>query len=120
MLFPLVHVNLLCQDGDCDNTIGTLELPRETAKEGRQKGEQQPNSKAKAYGKNAKQGSQASDSPNEGYVHVRARRGQATNSHSLAERVRCFKKFYVMRKQNLDTGFQIIRISTAGEERKDQ
>ncbi|KAI5419573.1 transcription factor bHLH49 [Lathyrus oleraceus] len=76
------------QDGDCDNAIGTLELPRETAKESRQKGEQQPNSKAKVYGKNAKQGSQASDSPNEGYVHVRARRGQATNSHSLAERVR--------------------------------
>ncbi|CAK8561689.1 unnamed protein product [Lathyrus sativus] len=76
------------QDGDSDNAVGTPELPKETAKESRQKGEQQPNSKAKASGKNAKQGSQASDSANEGYVHVRARRGQATNSHSLAERVR--------------------------------
>ncbi|KAL5063243.1 hypothetical protein RYX36_024980 [Vicia faba] len=76
------------QDGDSDKAIETSELPRETAKESRQKGEQQPTSKTKAYGKNAKQGSQASDSPNEGYIHVRARRGQATNSHSLAERVR--------------------------------
>ncbi|EPS62866.1 hypothetical protein M569_11921, partial [Genlisea aurea] len=32
--------------------------------------------------------SQGSDLPKEGYVHIRARRGQATNSHSLAERVR--------------------------------
>ncbi|XP_047321846.1 transcription factor bHLH49-like [Impatiens glandulifera] len=40
---------------------------------------------------NGKQGgsqSQASDTPKEEYIHVRARRGQATNSHSLAERVR--------------------------------
>ncbi|CAN0923492.1 Transcription factor bHLH49 [Linum grandiflorum] len=35
-------------------------------------------------GKNGKQGSP----PKEDYIHVRARRGQATNSHSLAERVR--------------------------------
>ncbi|KAL4303009.1 hypothetical protein GQ457_10G027710 [Hibiscus cannabinus] len=38
--------------------------------------------------KHGKQGSQASDPPKEEYIHVRARRGQATNSHSLAERVR--------------------------------
>lgn len=30
----------------------------------------------------------ALDAPNKDYIHVRARRGQATNSHSLAERVR--------------------------------
>ncbi|KAG8652317.1 transcription factor bHLH49 [Manihot esculenta] len=42
----------------------------------------------KTTGKQGKQGSQASDSPKEEYIHVRARRGQATNSHSLAERVR--------------------------------
>ncbi|CAI0431020.1 unnamed protein product [Linum tenue] len=42
----------------------------------------------KTSGKNAKQGSQASDPAKEEYIHVRARRGQATNSHSLAERVR--------------------------------
>nr|GMD80392.1 transcription factor bHLH49 isoform X1 [Ipomoea batatas] len=43
---------------------------------------------SKQGGKNGKQGTQASDSPKEEYIHVRARRGQATNSHSLAERVR--------------------------------
>ncbi|KAJ6814280.1 transcription factor bHLH49 [Iris pallida] len=39
----------------------------------------------KNSGKNAKDGA---DGPKEDYIHVRARRGQATNSHSLAERVR--------------------------------
>ncbi|XVE85673.1 hypothetical protein DITRI_Ditri17bG0109700 [Diplodiscus trichospermus] len=42
----------------------------------------------KTTGKQGKQGSQTSDPPKEEYIHVRARRGQATNSHSLAERVR--------------------------------
>ncbi|KAH9607031.1 hypothetical protein KSS87_013806 [Heliosperma pusillum] len=37
---------------------------------------------------NEKQNSQNSDPPKDDYIHVRARRGQATNSHSLAERVR--------------------------------
>lgn len=41
----------------------------------------------KPGGKHGKQGSQASDLNKEEYIHVRARRGQATNSHSLAERV---------------------------------
>ncbi|KAI3974674.1 hypothetical protein MKX01_015569 [Papaver californicum] len=35
-----------------------------------------------------KDNSQNEEAPKEDYVHVRARRGQATNSHSLAERVR--------------------------------
>lgn len=39
----------------------------------------------KSSGKNSKENGQA---PKEDYIHVRARRGQATNSHSLAERVR--------------------------------
>nr|GME00635.1 transcription factor bHLH49-like isoform X1 [Ipomoea batatas] len=43
---------------------------------------------SKPGGKGSKQGSQASDNPKEDYIHIRARRGQATNSHSLAERVR--------------------------------
>ncbi|KAK3031806.1 hypothetical protein RJ639_036958, partial [Escallonia herrerae] len=42
----------------------------------------------KPSGKNGKQGTQAFDSCKEEYIHIRARRGQATNSHSLAERVR--------------------------------
>ncbi|KAJ0241346.1 Transcription factor bHLH49 [Hirschfeldia incana] len=45
--------------------------------------EQSPNSQ----GNKTNSGKQTSD-PKDGYIHVRARRGQATNSHSLAERVR--------------------------------
>ncbi|KAL0422770.1 UNVERIFIED_CONTAM: Transcription factor [Sesamum latifolium] len=37
---------------------------------------------------NGKENSKASDVPKPDYIHVRARRGQATDSHSLAERVR--------------------------------
>ncbi|XP_027360346.1 transcription factor bHLH49-like isoform X2 [Abrus precatorius] len=79
------------QDVDNDKANGAPELPSEGAKDNsecQQKGEQQPTSTTKASGKNGKPGSQASDPPKEEYIHVRARRGQATNSHSLAERVR--------------------------------
>lgn len=34
-----------------------------------------------------KESSQSEEAPKENYIHMRARRGQATNSHSLAERV---------------------------------
>ncbi|CAA0807628.1 Transcription factor bHLH63 [Striga hermonthica] len=37
---------------------------------------------------NAKENSKTSENPKPDYIHVRARRGQATDSHSLAERVR--------------------------------
>nr|KYP38419.1 Transcription factor bHLH49 [Cajanus cajan] len=79
------------QGVDNDKANGAPELPSEGAKdnpENQQKRDQQPTSTIKASGKNAKLGSQASDPPKEEYIHVRARRGQATNSHSLAERVR--------------------------------
>ncbi|KAL2559136.1 transcription factor bHLH [Forsythia ovata] len=62
----------------------------ETAKdraEIQQQGDQNQAS-SKPGGKHDKSGSQGSDLPKEEYIHVRARRGQATNSHSLAERVR--------------------------------
>ncbi|XP_031493447.1 transcription factor bHLH49-like isoform X1 [Nymphaea colorata] len=48
----------------------------------------QSNNSGKHNGKQPKDNSQSSDAPKEEYIHVRARRGQATNSHSLAERVR--------------------------------
>ncbi|KAM0936468.1 putative transcription factor bHLH family [Dioscorea sansibarensis] len=60
--------------------------PAENAKddtESKQIAENQPT--GKAAGKQVKEGS---DVPKDDYIHVRARRGQATNSHSLAERVR--------------------------------
>ncbi|CAL5189166.1 unnamed protein product [Lathyrus oleraceus] len=78
-------------DADNNKVNEVQELQSEGAKDNRenqQKGDQQPTSTTKVSGKNAKQGSQSSDPPKEEYIHVRARRGQATNSHSLAERVR--------------------------------
>uniref|UniRef100_A0A6N2LG90 BHLH domain-containing protein n=1 Tax=Salix viminalis TaxID=40686 RepID=A0A6N2LG90_SALVM len=41
-----------------------------------------------ANNKSAEQSSKASEPPKQDYIHVRARRGQATDSHSLAERAR--------------------------------
>lgn len=38
-------------------------------------------------GKPAEQSNQPTEPPKQDYIHVRARRGQATDSHSLAERV---------------------------------
>ncbi|KAL9683898.1 hypothetical protein QQ045_021325 [Rhodiola kirilowii] len=43
---------------------------------------------SKQSGKQAKDSSQTEDGSKDTYIHMRARRGQATNSHSLAERVR--------------------------------
>ncbi|MED6149143.1 hypothetical protein PIB30_059627 [Stylosanthes scabra] len=80
------------QDADKDKANGSPEQSGADAKENsgsrQQKEEGKPTPSTKGSGKNAKQGSQASDPPKEEYIHVRARRGQATNSHSLAERVR--------------------------------
>ncbi|KAH8516333.1 hypothetical protein Peur_047614 [Populus x canadensis] len=47
-----------------------------------------PNLRGKQAAKQAKVDTQSGEVPKENYFHVRARRGQATNSHSLAERVR--------------------------------
>ncbi|KAF9687468.1 hypothetical protein SADUNF_Sadunf02G0096600 [Salix dunnii] len=55
-----------------------------------QKNEQNPGPslRGKQVAKQAKDNTQSGEVPKENYFHVRARRGQATNSHSLAERVR--------------------------------
>ncbi|XP_059278265.1 transcription factor bHLH49-like [Lycium ferocissimum] len=79
------------QDTELDRIKGAQQLPAEPEQERTetQKGEDSLSSPAsKNGGKNSKQRSQSSDPPKEEYIHVRARRGQATNSHSLAERVR--------------------------------
>ncbi|KAF9674193.1 hypothetical protein SADUNF_Sadunf10G0102200 [Salix dunnii] len=76
------------QDAELDQAKGTPQSAKGSP-ETQQKGDQKPASTtSKASGKQGKQGSQGSDQPKEEYIHVRARRGQATNSHSLAERVR--------------------------------
>ncbi|XP_012068165.1 transcription factor bHLH74 isoform X2 [Jatropha curcas] len=46
------------------------------------------NLRGKQAAKPTKDNSNSGEAPKENYIHVRARRGQATNSHSLAERVR--------------------------------
>jgi len=43
--------------------------------------------RGKQVAKQAKDNPQSGEAPKDDYIHVRARRGQATNSHSLAERV---------------------------------
>ena len=45
--------------------------------------------------KPAEQPSKPSEPSKQDYIHVRARRGQATDSHSLAERVMFIKSFLV-------------------------
>lgn len=78
------------QDSEHDQKKGSSQQAAEVPNDGtevQKKGDQNPTS-GKPGGKNGKQGPQASGSPKEEYIHVRARRGQATNSHSLAERVR--------------------------------
>ncbi|XP_020195706.1 uncharacterized protein [Aegilops tauschii subsp. strangulata] len=56
-----------------------------TASDGSAGGER---GRKQAKGKGSKSKQPAADEPPRDYVHVRARRGQATDSHSLAERVR--------------------------------
>lgn len=48
-----------------------------------------------------KESSQSEEAPKENYIHMRARRGQATNSHSLAERVRTLLPVYRLRESAL-------------------
>nr|CAB3453675.1 unnamed protein product [Digitaria exilis] len=72
------------------NEVQSSNLPADSANESVQskdKGEESSpaTTTGKSKGKGAKE---TSESQKEDYIHVRARRGQATNSHSLAERLR--------------------------------
>ncbi|XP_076959940.1 uncharacterized protein LOC143636167 [Bidens hawaiensis] len=49
---------------------------------------QRVDSRGKQMGSQVKDNSDSGGAPKDNYIHVRAKRGQATNSHSLAERVR--------------------------------
>lgn len=62
---------------------------KECAEDGESKNTQQNrNSKNKIKGEASADSSKVSEAQKTDYIHVRARRGQATDSHSLAERVR--------------------------------
>ena len=50
-------------------------------------------SSAAGDNKPAEQSTKPSEPPKQDFIHVRARRGQATDSHSLAERVLRFWSF---------------------------
>ncbi|KAA3483851.1 transcription factor bHLH49-like isoform X1 [Gossypium australe] len=71
------------QDAEIDRAKGG-QTSTKTAKDSPENQQKQSMMINKTTGK---QGSPASHPPKEEYIHVRARRGQATNSHSLAERV---------------------------------
>ncbi|KAL0697543.1 hypothetical protein Bca4012_053665 [Brassica carinata] len=60
----------------------------EEFQEDTQRGSDQSQKKHKNDQSKEKESSQSEEAPKENYIHMRARRGQATNSHSLAERVR--------------------------------
>ncbi|XP_019149816.1 PREDICTED: transcription factor bHLH49-like isoform X2 [Ipomoea nil] len=77
------------QDAETDQNKGTPQPAEAATDQTDKKGDQNVTATpSKPGGKGSKPGSQASDNPKEDYIHIRARRGQATNSHSLAERVR--------------------------------
>ncbi|KAL0361155.1 UNVERIFIED_CONTAM: Transcription factor [Sesamum radiatum] len=72
-----------------DPSEDTSEFPKEDD-EKKQKSEQNIalNSRSRLAVKQAKDNSNGAEPSKDNYIHVRAKRGQATNSHSLAERVR--------------------------------
>lgn len=69
---------------------GSQQLPTVVAKQEKDDGDKgEPKRPIVASRKsNGKQTEDSSDAPKQDYIHIRARSGQATNSHSLAERVR--------------------------------
>lgn len=72
------------------------DAPQQIDEIAKNRGLNQPKGDQKPAGKQGKQDSQASDAPKEEYIHVRARRGQATNSHSLAERVKIYVQLFLV------------------------
>jgi hypothetical protein len=64
----------------------SMKSQEEAGKQTSESKKEAENNGSKNTGKNGKD---AAD-PKGDYIHVRARRGQATNSHSLAERVSSF------------------------------
>lgn len=72
--------------------VQSANLPADSANESvhsKDKGEESSPATTTGPGKSKGKGAkETSESQKEDYIHVRARRGQATNSHSLAERLR--------------------------------
>lgn len=81
--------NKTCE-GDPDRDLsGETSEPRESnEKKPRIDQNSSPDQVMKKTGKQVRDDSKGGEGNKDNYIHVRARRGQATNSHSLAERVR--------------------------------
>ncbi|GAU25485.1 hypothetical protein TSUD_71390 [Trifolium subterraneum] len=67
--------------------VNSMEKKRRDTKEGRGKKQKKSSGEEKKKEEKKEQKKNVEEAPT-GYIHVRARRGQATDSHSLAERVR--------------------------------
>ena len=77
-----------------DLTAENSDAGKDEQDERKPKTEENTSGGGKQTGKQAKDSSNSGETPNkDNYIHVRARRGQATNSHSLAERVYIFLFF---------------------------
>nr|XP_010929074.1 transcription factor bHLH49 isoform X1 [Elaeis guineensis] len=73
------------QDMELDQVQRGPQLSTENTKDTTETKQKVEKNSSKPTGKQVKD---STEGPKEDYIHVRARRGQATNSHSLAERVR--------------------------------
>ncbi|XP_073103420.1 transcription factor bHLH49 isoform X1 [Elaeis guineensis] len=73
------------QDMELDQVQRGTQLSMENTKDN---AETEQNLEQNSSRPNGKQAKDSTEGSKEDYIHVRARRGQATNSHSLAERVR--------------------------------
>ena len=64
-----------------------------------------------AAGSKPEQNSKPAEPPKQDYIHVRARRGQATDSHSLAERVIHFNpiEFAIFNLKTEKCNFYIVK-----------
>ncbi|KAL0322973.1 UNVERIFIED_CONTAM: Transcription factor [Sesamum angustifolium] len=84
----IVHFSIIALNVEVekqkDQTGDIAELPKEYD----EKKNSGPSSRGRQAVKEAKDNSSGAEASKENYIHVRAKRGQATNSHSLAERVR--------------------------------
>ncbi|XVE56507.1 hypothetical protein DITRI_Ditri04bG0016000 [Diplodiscus trichospermus] len=87
-----VTQNVTLKDRKRRSRNGTALNSAQDAKEGKTKKQKKCNDALKNEKKepkaDKKEQNKGSQEPPTGYIHVRARRGQATDSHSLAERVR--------------------------------
>ncbi|CAN6550622.1 unnamed protein product [Malus baccata var. baccata] len=78
---PKTSGNIGARDCDGKRLKASTRCRDESARESKAEAET-------SSGKPAEQNAQPPDPPKQDYIHVRARRGQATDSHSLAERAR--------------------------------